>query len=342
MGAWGIKALERDEGLDVLDILKNEYVPEHPVMDLGEMIELMKEEVMLGSDFSQIDFLFDNTAMALAELYFQWKDNSKLDYDHEEAIWDKVTGFTASKEALAFLLRQLTDIKNEVPDEDGIREIVDLWKNEDSGEIAPAWLEHLNQLIDRLDSEQEARQQVGGHLAHGQAVQIGHHVQAVIVRLQQCPVAHRADIVAQSGRAGGLNARKNAFAFFFCHGTLSPFVINHFFNAREEYALFVFRRRRHRAHPAQSSRLNGRHLHGIYGDAIDRLLAEPFSHANFHAGLGSSCVFVYNIEYNQTEDICQCFTPLKLIVLCEGMLQLWSKFYSCATATSAAVRWRSL
>ena len=103
MGAWGIKALERDEGLDVLDILKNEYVPEHPVMDLGEMIELMKEEVMLGSDFSQIDFLFDNTAMALAELYFQWKDNGKLDYDHEEAIWDKVTGFTASKEALAFL-----------------------------------------------------------------------------------------------------------------------------------------------------------------------------------------------------------------------------------------------
>ena len=158
MGAWGIKALERDEGLDVLDILKNEYVPEHPVMDLGEMIELMKEEVMLGSDFSQIDFLFDNTAMALAELYFQWKDNGKLDYDHEEAIWDKVTGFTASKEALAFLLRQLTDIKNEVPDEDGIREIVDLWKNEDSGEIAPAWLEHLNQLIERLASEQEARQ----------------------------------------------------------------------------------------------------------------------------------------------------------------------------------------
>ena len=158
MGAWGIKALERDEGLDVLDILKNEYVPEHPVMDLGEMIALMKEEVMLGSDFSQIDFLFDNTAMALAELYFQWKDNGKLDYDHEEAIWDKVTGFTASKEALAFLLRQLTDIKNEVPDEDGIREIMDLWKNEDSGEIAPAWLEHLNQLIDRLDSEQEARQ----------------------------------------------------------------------------------------------------------------------------------------------------------------------------------------
>ena len=26
MGAWGIKALESDEGLDVIDILENEYI----------------------------------------------------------------------------------------------------------------------------------------------------------------------------------------------------------------------------------------------------------------------------------------------------------------------------
>ena len=155
MGAWGIKALESDEGLDMIGILTDEYLSKHSILNLDEILELMKQEGMLGEDLSDIDFLYDNTAMALAELYFQWKDNSKLDYDHEEAIWDKVTGFTASKEALAFLLRQLTDIKNEVPDEDGIREIVDLWKNEDSGEIAPAWLEHLGWLIKRLIAEQE-------------------------------------------------------------------------------------------------------------------------------------------------------------------------------------------
>ena len=155
MGAWGIKALESDEGLDMIGILTDEYLSKHSVLNLDEILELMKQEGMLGEDLSDIDFLYDNTAIALAELYFQWKDNSKLDYDHEEAIWDKITGFTASKEAIAFLLRQLTDIKNEVPDEDGIREIVDLWKNEDSGEIAPAWLEHLNQLIERLTSERE-------------------------------------------------------------------------------------------------------------------------------------------------------------------------------------------
>ena len=67
-----------------------------------------------------------------------------------------------------------------------------------------------------------AAAQVCGHLAHGQAVQVGHHVQAVVIGLQEGPVAHRTDVVAQSRRAGGLNARKNAFTFFFCHYDVSP------------------------------------------------------------------------------------------------------------------------
>lgn len=156
MGAWGIKALESDEGLDMIGILTDEYLSKHSILNLDEILELMKQEGMLGEDLSYIDFLYDNTAMALAELYFQWKDDGKLNYDTDNSIWCKVTDFTASKKALAFLLRQLTDIKNEVPDEDDIREIVELWKDEDNGEIAPARLEHLNQLIERLASEQEA------------------------------------------------------------------------------------------------------------------------------------------------------------------------------------------
>lgn len=153
MGAWGVKAWESNEGQDVIHILENEYVPEHPVMELGEIIDLMREEVMLGADFSQIDFLFDNTAMALAELYFRWKDEGRLDLGHGDSPWNQVTDFTASKKALACLLRQLTHIKNQVPDEDGIRESVELWKKEDSGEVDPAWWEHLNRLIERLISE---------------------------------------------------------------------------------------------------------------------------------------------------------------------------------------------
>ena len=155
MGAWGIKALESDEGLDMIGILTDEYLSKHSILNLDEILELMKQEGMLGEDLSDIDFLYDNTAMALAELYFQWKDDGKLNYDTDNSIWCKVTDFTASKKALVFLLRQLTDIKNEAPDEDDIREIVDLWKDEDSGEIDPEWSEHLERLIERLASEQE-------------------------------------------------------------------------------------------------------------------------------------------------------------------------------------------
>ncbi len=155
MGAWGIKALESDDGLDMIGILTDEYLLKHSELNLDEILDLMKREGMLGEGLSDIDFLYDNTAMALAELYFQWKDDGRLNYDTDKNIWCKVTDFTASKKALDFLLRQLTDIKNEVPDADGTRESVELWKDEDSGEIDLEWSKHLDRLIERLALEQE-------------------------------------------------------------------------------------------------------------------------------------------------------------------------------------------
>ena len=127
MGAWGIKALESDEGLDVIDILENEYIPEHSIMNLEEIIQLMRDEVMLGKDLTEVDFLFDNTAIALTELYFQWKEERKFNYETENNIWKKVTDFISSKKSIDILLKQLIDIKNKVPDEDGERELVELW-----------------------------------------------------------------------------------------------------------------------------------------------------------------------------------------------------------------------
>ena len=47
---------------------------------------------------------------------------------------------------------------------------------------------------------------IGRVLAHGQSVQIGHHIQALKFILQLGPVAHSANIVAQSKSTGGLNA----------------------------------------------------------------------------------------------------------------------------------------
>ena len=65
MGAWGIKALESDEGLDVIDILENEYIPEHSIVNLEEIIQLMRDEVMLGKDLTEVDFLGQNSELLL-------------------------------------------------------------------------------------------------------------------------------------------------------------------------------------------------------------------------------------------------------------------------------------
>lgn len=153
MGAWGIKALERDEGLDVIDILKNEYIPEHSIMNLEEIIQLMRDEVMLGKDLTEVDFLFDNTAIALTELYFQWKEERKFNYETENNIWEKVTDFISSKKSIDILLKQLIDIKNKVPDEDGEREIVELWYDNGQNPSYEEWYNHLGSLIEKLKSE---------------------------------------------------------------------------------------------------------------------------------------------------------------------------------------------
>ena len=153
MGAWGIKALESDEGLDVIDILENEYIPEHSIMNLEEIIQLMRDEVMLGKDLTEVDFLFDNTAIALTELYFQWKEERKFNYETENNIWEKVTDFISSKKSIDILLKQLIDIKNKVPDEDGEREIVDLWYNDGQNPSYEEWYNHLCSLIEKLKAE---------------------------------------------------------------------------------------------------------------------------------------------------------------------------------------------
>lgn len=153
MGAWGIKALESDEGLDVIDILENEYIPEHSIMNLEEIIQLMRDEVMLGKDLTEVDFLFDNTAIALTELYFQWKEERKFNYETENNIWEKVTDFISSKKSIDILLKQLIDIKNKVPDEDGERELVELWYDNGENPNYEEWYNHLSSLIEKLKAE---------------------------------------------------------------------------------------------------------------------------------------------------------------------------------------------
>ena len=157
MGAWGIKALESDEGLDVVDVLR-EYLEEFEdkkEITLKEIIDLMIEEGMLGETFEEIEFLYDNTAIAISELYFDFKENGKLDYDYDdkETTFSKLEKFSSDKKSLKYLIDYLTNIYNKVPDEDGEREIVDLWYDNGQNPNYEEWYNHLGSLIEKLKAE---------------------------------------------------------------------------------------------------------------------------------------------------------------------------------------------
>jgi hypothetical protein len=147
MGSWGIKALESDTGLDFIDFLK-EHITEDLNLKLSGIISELKGE-LLGETFEEIDFLYDNTAMALAELYFMFKDTGELNYDdgNKEKSLKIIKNFTSDKESLEYILKYLIDIKNNVPDEDGEREIVELWAENEE------WENHLEELIKRTNEE---------------------------------------------------------------------------------------------------------------------------------------------------------------------------------------------
>ena len=157
MGAWGIKALESDEGLDVVDVLREylEGFKNKKVITLKEIINLMIEEGMLGETFKDIDFLYDNTAIAISELYFDFKETGKLDYDYddEETTFSKLEKFSSDKKSLKYLIDYLSNIYNKVPDEDGEREIVDLWYDDGQNPSYEEWYNHLGSLIEKLKAE---------------------------------------------------------------------------------------------------------------------------------------------------------------------------------------------
>jgi len=159
MGAWGHKSLESDEGLDVVDFIQNYISSKYPNTEqidltLSELIKSMKKEGFFGKNLKEIDFFYDHSAMSLAELYLMFKEKGYLDYEDEENenadLKKRVKSFLGDNDSFHFLLHYLTDIKNEVPDKDGEREIVELWKD---SEVYEKWCENLEYLIEQLNKE---------------------------------------------------------------------------------------------------------------------------------------------------------------------------------------------
>lgn len=151
MGTWSIKALESDAGLDVIAFLEEQYNGKQDLV-LSEIINQFLNEGFLSEDKNDIDFLYDNTAMSLAELVIMFYENGVLDYDNENkdiALNEKKT-FKTDKKSLQFILQHLIDIKNEKTNEDGEREYVELRKESDSYN---AWKQHLENLINKINTK---------------------------------------------------------------------------------------------------------------------------------------------------------------------------------------------
>ena len=156
MGAWGYKALESDEGLDVVDFM-SEYISKKPEqqieLTLSELVASMKVDGFFGKNFDEIEFFYDHSAMALAELYFNFQDNGELEYDNEyehRNLRKRIKSFTADKISLEFLRQYLVDIRDEKPEKYGGREIVELWRESKDWDN---WKANLMFLIERLEKE---------------------------------------------------------------------------------------------------------------------------------------------------------------------------------------------
>ncbi|GKS11736.1 hypothetical protein YDYSY3_27360 [Paenibacillus chitinolyticus] len=138
MGSWGTASLESDEGLDVLHAL-TEYTTERKSVQLKELITHFREIGFLSEDPDEEDFLYDNTAIALAEIVCAYIENGKTKYEQlnglNEIVWE-----TEDLRELKQLVQQVLDNKG------GDRELYEL-RDGDSD-----WTKHMENVV-RILSE---------------------------------------------------------------------------------------------------------------------------------------------------------------------------------------------
>ncbi|SFE62776.1 protein of unknown function [Paenibacillus algorifonticola] len=139
MGSWGTASLESDEGLDVLDAL-SKYAVDRQSIKLKELLVHYRELGLLAEDPEEEDFLYDNTAIALAEIVCAYIENGKTQYEAlsglKEIVWE-----TEELLELQQLVQQVLDNKG------GERELYELWDGDSD------WINHMENVV-RILSEQ--------------------------------------------------------------------------------------------------------------------------------------------------------------------------------------------
>ena len=147
MGAWGVKALDSDEGLDVLDEF-TDYCIENEEIKIGDLLEYFKEAGLLPENPDEIDFTYDHTVMVLGELLKEYNDTGKViinyENDEDEDVEEEVTNISFDKGNISYLIEQISDILNPKGE---IHETYELWEDSDSFQ---EWKEHNLVLLETL------------------------------------------------------------------------------------------------------------------------------------------------------------------------------------------------
>ncbi len=136
MGAWGIRALDSDEGLEVLSELAD-LVGDRDEVTLDELLAHLRAKGLLGPDPQEDEYLWDNTALAAAELLLESTDEGAIARDR----MPRAVRITPTAEGVDALADHLQVIHEAAPED---REIKELWADES------AWEERVTELLDRV------------------------------------------------------------------------------------------------------------------------------------------------------------------------------------------------
>lgn len=139
MGAWGVKALESDEGLEVLALVE-EISGGRGRVTADELVNAVRAEGLLGADPAEDEYLYDVTALALAEILIG--DIAQL----ADPTFGGAT-FVPTSEGTATLITWLTRLRD--ADED--REFRELRSGD------PRHIAHLTTALAALVRTQDAR-----------------------------------------------------------------------------------------------------------------------------------------------------------------------------------------
>ncbi|WP_280398055.1 hypothetical protein [Nocardia carnea] len=138
MGAWGVKALESDEGLEVLALVE-EISEDRDQVTAEELVNAARAAGLLGNDPADDEYLYDVTALALAEILTG--DTAQL---ADPTLGGSV--FVATPAGTSVLIAWLTQLRDAGEE----REFRELWSS-DSRQIT-----HITAVLEALSHRSTA------------------------------------------------------------------------------------------------------------------------------------------------------------------------------------------